>query len=98
MSEIDLTAPNEMLKTKPIMVEDLGEDIEFKIPLSIELNSSNPNRTLACGFIDVEQYIFKQSGLRTKLDDEKNPEIVTCYSSHLTQFGIEEYTDEFKNL
>jgi len=25
----------------------------------VSLNSANPNRTLSCGFIDTEQYIFK---------------------------------------
>jgi hypothetical protein len=55
MSKVGLIAPYEMIDIELISVSDLEEDIEMTLPLSVELDTSNPNKTLSCGYIDPTQ-------------------------------------------
>lgn len=61
------------------------------IPLYSELNTSNPNNTLACGYIDNQDNIFKQTGVAT---EKITNTLVTCLLSHLTQIAVEQYAKE----
>jgi hypothetical protein len=61
------------------------------MPIITQLNSSNPNRTLGCGYLDSTDNIFKQDGLTIKVI---NVNEVLCHAKHLTAFAVEEYTNE----
>ena len=80
MNKIGLIAPYEQVDNERIKVESLTEPIEIVLPLTIELDSSNPNRTLSCGYVDDTDLIFKKTGLRTAMEGST----ATCKSSHLT--------------
>jgi hypothetical protein len=56
------------------------------------LNSSNPNRTLGCGFLDKIDNIFKFDGVSTAII---NQNLVTCLAFHLTAFSVQEFTADF---
>lgn len=61
------------------------------IPLKSTLDTSNPNRTLGCGYLDPVENIFQNVGLEI---NSWSSTVVTCKATHLTQFGVEEYTFE----
>jgi hypothetical protein len=63
------------------------------IPLNSELNMTNPNNTLGCGYIDEQDQIFKQSGIRV---ERITNSLVTCLASHLTSIAVEEFSEEKK--
>ena len=71
-------------------VSGLTTPIAFTIPISSAL-SGKVNRTLGCGYLDQNDNIFKDDGVSIALIDNKT---VTCYATHLTAIGVEEYTDE----
>ena len=64
------------------------------MPLFSELNTSNPNNTLACGFIDEQDNVFKQTGYTT---ERITNQLVTCLLTHLTTIGVEEFAEEKKS-
>jgi len=59
------------------------------MPLTSPLNSTNPNRTLSCGYVDTADQIFKVDG--TAIQPIGNL-TMTCLTQHLTAFGVQEYT------
>ena len=65
------------------------------IPLLSPLNTSNPNKTLGCGYLDTKDQIFKSDGIKTSA---LNTNLVTCIASHLTALGVEEYTNDLLSL
>jgi hypothetical protein len=64
------------------------------IPLFSELNTTNPNNTLACGFIDEQDNVFKQTGYKT---ERITNQLVTCLATHLTTIAVEEFSEEKKS-
>jgi hypothetical protein len=64
------------------------------VPLFSELNTSNPNNTLGCGFIDEQDNVFKQTGYTT---ERITNQLVTCLLTHLTTIGVEEFAEEKKS-
>ena len=58
------------------------------------LNSTNPNRTLGCGYVDTDN-IFKTTGFDIYQLSDK---LVTCMASHLTPIGVQEYTSMISKL
>jgi hypothetical protein len=61
------------------------------IPLTTALNTSDPNRTLGCGYLDETDQIFKNDGVTISTISST---LVTCLTTHLTAFGVEEYTSD----
>jgi hypothetical protein len=61
------------------------------IPLLTPLNTSNPNRTLGCGYLDETDQIFKSEGLSIA---RISTTLVNCMTKHLSAIGVEEYTSE----
>ncbi len=55
------------------------------------MNTSNPNRTLGCGYLDENDSIFKSEGLTIL---KKSSNLVNCMATHLTAIGVEEYTSD----
>lgn len=55
------------------------------------LNTTNPNKTLGCGYLDESDQIFKTEGI-TSISISNI--LVTCKCSHLTAIGVEEYTGD----
>lgn len=74
-----------------LTVKSLTLPIKITIPLTAALDTSNPNRTLGCGYIDENDQIFKNDGVTIST---LSTTLVTCKATHLTAIGVEEYTSE----
>lgn len=48
----EVSSPFSYIQIKDLTIRNLVDPIKFTIPLFSELNTTNPNNTLACGFID----------------------------------------------
>ncbi len=79
-----------MIAVTDIDVQDLVSPINITIPLYSALNTSNPNTTLGCGYIDTDE-TFKASGFEINTISST---LVTCSAYHLTPIGVQEYTGE----
>ena len=67
------------------------EPISITVPLTTLLDTTNPNKTLGCGYLDETDQLFKSDGMSIKVVSSS---VVTCQAKHLTAIGVEEYTSE----
>lgn len=58
--------------------------INISIPLYSALNTSNPNNTLGCGYIDTDN-TYKLTGFDISTISST---LVTCIASHLTPIAV----------
>ena len=87
-SKTEVVSPEWNIYIQSIDVKNLVDPIQIQIPLNSELNTTNPNNTLACGYIDEQDQIFKQTGISTTIISNS---LVLCEASHLTQITVEQY-------
>jgi hypothetical protein len=48
----EVASPNTYIQISEVAVNGLIDPIQMTIPLLTPLNTSNPNRTLGCGYLD----------------------------------------------
>jgi hypothetical protein len=94
ISSTETTSPDSSIAIKELNIANLAEPIRITIPLYSELNTSNPNNTLACGFIDTQDQIFKQTGMG---EERIKNNLVTCLAYHLTTIAVEQYAQDVKS-
>ena len=54
ISQTEVTSPYSYISIADIAVVGLVDPILMTIPLNANLNTSNPNNTLGCGYIDPQ--------------------------------------------
>ena len=59
----EIVSPNSQIVISDLSVTGLNQTINITIPLNSPLNTTNPNRTLGCGYIDDSDQIFKEDGI-----------------------------------
>jgi hypothetical protein len=52
ISSTEVTSPLGFIQIQDLQVKNLPDPIQVTIPINSVLNTSNPNNTLACGYID----------------------------------------------
>ena len=72
-------------------MKGLTDPISITVPLTSPLDTTNPNKTLGCGYLDEADQIFKSDGMSIK---RVSNTVVTCMAKHLTAIGVEEFTSE----
>lgn len=87
----EIVSPNNQVVIKDLSVTGLNQTINITIPLLSPLNTTNPNKTLGCGYIDESDQIFKTEGISS---NQISNTLVTCKCEHLTAIGVEEYTGD----
>ena len=93
VQETEVSSPFSYITIKDAKVSGLKDPILITIPLYSELNTTNPNNTLGCGYIDIQDNVFKLTGYTTARITNA---LVTCQATHLTTIGVEEYSAEIK--
>jgi hypothetical protein len=86
---------NSLIYIKDIAVENLAAPILITIPLSIEFTDTTNNKTLGCGYMDMDAQMFKSDGVKYQMINRK---LVTCQAYHLTAIGVEEYAVDKQSL
>eukprot|EP00347_Sterkiella_histriomuscorum_P003593 403363692 len=87
----EIASPNSYVAITDIQVKGLIEPISITVPLTTLLDTTNPNKTLGCGYLDETDQLFKSDGMSIKVVSSS---VVTCLAKHLTAIGVEEYTSE----
>jgi hypothetical protein len=54
ISSTEVSSPKPWIQIQELSIKNLADPIKITIPLYSELNTSNPNNTLACGYIDSQ--------------------------------------------
>lgn len=91
ISSTEETSPLSYIMISPMTVTNLVKPIQFTVPIYSALNTSNPNNTFACGYIDGASQIFSHTGVSTSV---YGPTVVNCMTTHLTAFAIEQFSDD----
>lgn len=86
ISSTEVTSPNPTIQISEINVQGLTDPILMTLGLYSALDTTNPNNTFACGYIDPQDQIFKQTGVEIEVIKDK---LVTCMAKHLTQIAVE---------
>jgi hypothetical protein len=82
----ELASPNNYITISDITVTGLIDPIQMTIPLYSPLNTTIPNNTLDCGYLDTSDDIFKDDGLTLYPITDL---LVTCQCTHLTAIGVQ---------
>ena len=89
----ELASPDTLINIQDITVSGLTEPISITVPLLTALNTTNPNRTLGCGYLDETDQIFKADGISIQTINTLS---VKCLAAHLTAIGVQEYTADIQ--